>query len=162
MKKLEDAPAERNSERTKAQRRDFAMGLLDNAQRYNSFTNYIGEAGINVWTKRTRGRARQGDRAVRIVQERRGQNLTMTFAVIVMNGLVHHELHLVGMTAERFSQLLHFTSPQCNPGQEVSFIFDNARAHGRAADANLPAKFEIQYLPPSSPFLNICEKAFAL
>ncbi|GFS09061.1 transposase [Elysia marginata] len=87
-----------------------------------SFTNYIGEAGINLWTKRTRGRARRSDRAVRIVQERRGQNLTITFAVNVMNGLVHHELHLGGMTAERFSQLLHDTSPQCNPRQEMTML----------------------------------------
>ncbi|GFO48713.1 replication protein a 70 kda DNA-binding subunit [Plakobranchus ocellatus] len=160
MKKLEDVPAERNSERTKAQRRDFATWLLQNAQRYNFI--YIDEAGINIWTKRTRGRARQGDRAVRIVQGRRGQNLTMTFAVNVLNGLVYHELHQGGMTAERFNQFLLETSLQCNPGQEVCFIFDNARAHGRAAEANLPSQFEIQYLPPYSPFLNICENAFAL
>ncbi|GFO13938.1 Tc1 transposase-like protein [Plakobranchus ocellatus] len=160
MKKLEDVPAERNSERTKAQRRDFATWLLQNAQRYNFI--YIDEAGINIWTKRTRGRARRGDRAVRIVQGRRGQNLTMTFAINVLNGLVYHELHQGGMTVERFNQFLLETSLQCNPGQEVCFIFDNARAHGRAAEANLPAQFEIQYLPFYSPFLNICENAFAL
>ncbi|GFR68304.1 integrase core domain [Elysia marginata] len=88
----------------------------------------------------------------------------MTFAVNVMNGLVHHELHQGGMTAERFNQFFHDTSLQCNPGQEVCFIFDNARAHGCAAETHLPAEFEMQYLPvpPSSPFLNIWENAFAL
>ncbi|GFR70623.1 insertion element IS630 uncharacterized 39 kDa protein [Elysia marginata] len=78
------------------------------------------------------------------------------------NGLVHHELHRGGMTAERFNQFLHDTSLQCNPGQEVCFIFDNARLHGRAAEAHFPTQFEMQYVPPSSPFLNICENAFAL
>ena len=77
MKEL-DAPAERNSERTKSQRRDFTTCLLgivlQNAQRLNFI--YIDEAGINLWTKR--GRARRGDRAVRVVQGRRGPNLTMT------------------------------------------------------------------------------------
>ncbi|GFO17414.1 transposon tf2-6 polyprotein [Plakobranchus ocellatus] len=86
----------------------------------------------------------------------------MTFAVNALNGLVYHELHQGGMTSERFNQFLLETSLQCNPGQEVCFIFDNARAHGRAAEANLPAQFEIQYLPPYSPFLIICENAFAL
>ncbi|GFR92069.1 insertion element IS630 uncharacterized 39 kDa protein [Elysia marginata] len=118
----------------------------DKTRTFQAYTQ--GEAGINVWTKRTRGWARRGDRAVRMVQERRGQNLTMTFAVNVMNGLVHHDLHLGEMTVERFNQFLHNTSLQCNPGQEICFIFDNARAHGRAAEANLPAEFEMQYLPP--------------
>ncbi|GFS14053.1 DDE superfamily endonuclease [Elysia marginata] len=156
MKKLEDAPAERNSERTKAQRLDFATWLLQNAQRYNFI--YIDEAG----TIRTRARARRGGRAVRIVQGRRGQNLTMTFVVNMMNGLVNLELHRGGKTAERFNQFLHDTSLQCNPGQEVCFLFDNARAHSRVVEANLPAEFEMQYLPPYSLFPNICENAFAL
>ncbi|GFR89156.1 DDE superfamily endonuclease [Elysia marginata] len=156
MKKLEDAPTEKNSERKKAQQRDFATWLLQKAQRYNFI--YIDEAGII----RTRGRARRGDRALRIVPGRRRQNLTMTFAANVMNGLFHHKLHQGGMIAERFNQFLHDTSLQCNPGQEVCFIFDNARAHGRTAEANLPAEFEIQYLPPYLPLLNICENAFAL
>ncbi|GFS25603.1 insertion element IS630 uncharacterized 39 kDa protein [Elysia marginata] len=156
MKKLEDAPAERNSETTKAQRLDFATWLLQNAQRYNFI--YTDEAG----TIRTRARARRGDRAVRIVQVRRGQNLTMTFVVNMMNGLVNHELPRGGMTAGRFNQFLHDTSLQCNPGQEVCFIFNNARAYGRVVEANLPAQFEMQHLPPYSFVPNICENAFAL
>ena len=36
------------------------------------------------------------------------------------------------------------------------------RAHVRAALADLPHGFRIQYPPPYSPFLNICENAFAL
>ena len=83
-----------------------------------------------LWTKRTPGRARRRDRAVRVVQGRRGPNLTMTFAFNVTNGLVHHQLHQGGMTAERFNQFLEdvHLSLRFNPGQEVCFIFDNARA----------------------------------
>ena len=62
MNKLEDAPTERNSERTNTQRRDFTTWLLQNAQRFNFI--HVDKAGINLWTKRTRGRARRGDRAV--------------------------------------------------------------------------------------------------
>ena len=160
MKKLEGAPAERNSERTKTQHRDFTTWLLQNAQRF--YFIYIDEAGINLWTKRTRGRARREDLAARVVQGRRGPNLTMIFAVNVTNGLVHHQLHQGGMTAERFNQFLEDISLRCNPEQEVCFIFDKARAHVRAALADLPHGFQIQYLPPYSLFLNICENAFAL
>ncbi|GFN74868.1 Dde superfamily endonuclease [Plakobranchus ocellatus] len=72
---------------------------------------FIDEAGINIWTKRTRGRAVRGRRAVRVVQGRRGPNLTMTFA---------------------------------------------------AVNLPLPQNFSVRYLPPYSPFLNICENAIAL
>ena len=153
MKKLEDAPAESNSERIKTQPRVFTTWLLQNAQRFHFI--YIDEAGINLCTKRTRGRARRGDCAVRVVQGRREPNLTMTFAVNVTNGLVHHQLHQGGMIAERFNQFLEDVSLRCNPWQEVCFIFDNARVHVRAALADLPHGFQIQYLPPYSPFLNI-------
>ena len=120
MKKLEDAPAERNSERTKPQHRGLTTWLLQNAQRFNFI--YIDEAGKNLWRKRTQDRAHRGDRDVRVVQGRRGPNLTMTFAVHVTNGLVHHQLHQGGMAAERFNQFLEDVSLRCNPGQEVCFI----------------------------------------
>ncbi|GFS09931.1 TC1 transposase-like protein [Elysia marginata] len=121
------------------------------------------EAAINKWTKRTRGRARQGDRAVRIVHGRRGPNLTLTFAVNVMNGLVHDELHQGGMTAERLNQFLHDTSLQCNPGQEVCFTLADMVVLLKLIICQLNLKCSTyQLLPPYSPFLNICENAFAL
>ena len=53
-KKLEDAPAERNSDRTKQQRHAFATWLMHEVQETEFI--FIDEAGINIWTKRTRGR----------------------------------------------------------------------------------------------------------
>ena len=126
MKKLQDVPAERNSEKTKTERRDFTTWLLQNAQRFNLI--HIGEAGINLLTKRTRGRACREDVATRVVKGRLGQNLTMTIAVNVTNALVLHILHRDGMTAERVNQFLEGVSLRCNLGQMVCFIFDNARA----------------------------------
>jgi len=161
MKKLEDAPAERNSDATKATRHQYAGWLMENIQRYEFV--FVDEAGINLWTKRTRGRARRGQRAVRVVQGRRGPNLTMTFAVSAESGLVHHELQEGGMTAERFNIFLNNVANRYhNVPHELCFVFDNARAHGRALNANLPLGCEVQYLPPYSPFLNICENAFSI
>ena len=90
MKKLEDAVAERNSDRTKTMRMDFAVWMMNTG--VNQELIYIDEAGFNLWTKRTRGRARRGQRAVRVVTGRRGPSLTMTFAVSNRRGLVHHDL----------------------------------------------------------------------
>ncbi|GFN78324.1 cub and sushi domain-containing protein 1 [Plakobranchus ocellatus] len=83
-KKLEDAPAERNSDRAKQQRHAYATWLMHEVQETEFI--FIDEAGINIWTKRTRGRAVRGRRAVRVVQGRRGPNLTMTFAVSNVGG----------------------------------------------------------------------------
>ncbi|GFN81978.1 Tc1 transposase-like protein [Plakobranchus ocellatus] len=89
-KKLEDASAERNLDRTKQQRHAYATWLMHEVQETESI--FMDEAGINIWTKRTRGRAVRGRRAVCVVQGRRGANLTMTFAVSNVGGLIYHEL----------------------------------------------------------------------
>ena len=94
-KKLEDAPAERNWDRSK-QRHALATWLMHEVQETEFI--FIDEAGINIWTKRTRGRAVRGRRAVRVVQGRRGPNLTMTFAVSNVGSLIYHELTEGGMT----------------------------------------------------------------
>ena len=160
MKKLEDAPAERNSDATKEQRFEYCQWLMGNIQRFDLI--FVDEAGINLWLKRTRGRARRGERAVRVAQGRRGHNLTMTFAVSARAGLIHHDLFQGGMTAERFNGFLNHVSEIYQPEMEVCFVFDNARAHMQARNLELPKGFNMKYLPPYSPFLNICENAFSI
>ena len=54
MKKLEDAPAERNSDATKEQRFEYCQWLKGDIQRFDLI--FVDEAGINLWLKRTRGR----------------------------------------------------------------------------------------------------------
>ena len=93
---------------------------------------------------------------------RRGHNLTMTFAVSARAGLIHHDLFQGGMTAERFNGFLNHVSEIYQPEMEVCFVFDNARAHMQARNLELPEGFNIKYLPPYSPFLNICENAFSI
>ena len=119
---------------------------------------FVDEAGVNLWLKRTRGRARRGERAVRVVQGRCGHNLTMTFAVSARAGLIHHDL----FQAEWFNGFLNHVSEIYQPEMEVCFVFDNARAHMQARNLELPEGFNIKYLPPYSPFLNIFENAFSI
>ena len=102
--------------------------------------------------KRTKGRARRGERAVRVVQGRRGHNLTMTFAVSARAGLSDHDLFQGGMAAERFNGFLNHVSEIYQPEMDVSFVFDNARAQMQARNLELPEGFNIKYLPPYSPF----------
>lgn len=71
MKKMEDATQERNSESTKNSRKEYAEWLLNIGLQHEMI--FIDEAGINLWTRRTRGRAPRGQRAVRVVNGRRGK-----------------------------------------------------------------------------------------
>ena len=111
--------------------------------------------------KRTRGRAVRGTRAVRVVQGRRGTNFTMKFAVSNISGLVHHELSEGGMTGERFVHFLQTVYTNHRANAAVSIV-DNAAAHRPAANVQLPDDYGLCFLPPYSPFLNICENAFAI
>lgn len=160
LKKLEDAPHERNSDATKEAREQFARWMMEVG--VNCQLVFIDEAGANLWMRRTRGRAVRGERAVRVVGGRRARNLTMTFAVSHTRGLIFHDLQEGGMTANKFNdfliQLIH-RLPVNN--ERVILIFDNAPAHRRAMNLQLPNNIEVRYLPVYSPFLNIVENCFS-
>ena len=104
MKKLKDVPQWRNAINVKNGRLDFAQWKKQDGVQMEMI--FIDEAGINLWCKRTRGRAKQRERAVRVVGDVRGQNLTMTFAVSATNGIVHYDLFQGGMYGHRFCRFL--------------------------------------------------------
>ena len=65
MKKLEDIPIDRNRIDVKNDRREYARWLTTEALNENLI--YVDECGFNLFTQRTRRRARIGQRAVRQV-----------------------------------------------------------------------------------------------
>lgn len=162
MKKIEDSPAERNSEATKTARRNYAAWLM-HVQAETELV-FIDEAGINLWVRRTRGRAPRGQRAIRVVNGRRGQNLTIVFAISNRRGLLRHNLFEGGMKSERFIQFLETVSA-ANPQHRLTMIFDNAPAHRRALGDQGPRfadrPHNLRNLPPYSPFLNLVEQAIS-
>lgn len=160
LKKLEDAPPERNSQAVKNQRFEFAEWLMRNGIQCHLV--FIDEAGINLWCKRTRGRAPRGQQAVRVVNGRRGGQLTVTFAISSTRGLINHNIRDRGMTNEHFCNFLEETAQNLPVNDEQTvFIFDNAPAHRRAENASLPGNCSVRWLPPYSPFLNIVENCFS-
>ncbi len=104
VKKLEDAPQRRNDMAVKTARLNFAQWIMQDGVQMEMI--FIDEAGINLWCKRTRGRARRGERAVRVVGGVRGQNVTMTFAINATNGVIHYDLREGGMNGDRFCRFL--------------------------------------------------------
>ena len=91
VKKLEDARVERNSQVTKEERRQYATWLVV-AEGVNKNFVYLNECGFNLHTRRTRGRALVGQRAVRQVNSCRGKSLNLLMAISPAFGLLHHEI----------------------------------------------------------------------
>ena len=159
LKKLEDAPAERNAERTKELRRDFANWLLNDGIQRNEPV-YVDETGINLYCARTRGRAPAGQLAVRVVNGRRGRNITLCLAVSNIRGLSYHQMLEGEMDAETFQQFIRHVSTIV--AEDAAFIFDNASAHRRSNERSqeiLNGAQIIRMLPSYSLMLNIVENA---
>ena len=114
--------------------------------------------------RRTRGRAPVGQRAIRVVDGRRGKNITIIFAISNQRGLLKYDLIEGGMTGNRFVQFLQSLSDE-NNNESLVMIFDNAPAHRKALGENGPnfqdRNHEVANLPPYSPFLNPVEHAIS-
>jgi len=158
MKKLEAAPFDRNREDIKEDRRLYATWFLE-VVNPNPRVIFIDEAGFNVWTQRTRGRARVGERAVRTVNGQRGENLTLVLAVSPQNGVEHHSFHIGGTTSAKFQEFLFALEEKIGQDNPCVLIMDNAPCH-RAARANSPDHV-VRYLPAYSPMLTPIENAFS-
>lgn len=159
LKKIENIPAERNSDPLKEVRKEHAQWLFDVGDHRELI--YVDESGYNLWISRTRARAPRGQRAVRIVGGRTGPNFTLTIAVSNLRGLVYTSTKEGGSNIAYFNNFLHEAS-QAAGSQPVTFIFDNAPCHRRASEAQLRLEHDIKFLPPYSPFLNIAENAFSV
>lgn len=149
-------PAERNRPDVLERRREYAAWFLEEA--VENQVLFVDECGFNIWTSRSHGRARRGDRAYRQVFGQKGPNITITLAVSPIFGLLHHSIAVGGMNHDRFAQFLHDCAANLN--EEVThIIYDGAPAH---RNAEPPADhINLRMLPPYSPFLNIVEQAIS-
>lgn len=161
MKKLEAAPVQRNTTGTKEMRRQFAEWLMNDGVNRDELI-FVDETGFHLHCVRTRGRAHKGERAVRIVNGRRGGNFTLCLAISNTRGLIFHTLSDRGMTAGKFVEFLEAVSTRSTA--DCVILFDNAAAHRRALTnegPHLQPQQAVKALPPYSPMLNIVENAIS-
>ena len=150
-------PADRNRSDVIQKRLDYANWFMGHTVVNHSVL--IDECGYNIWTARTHGRARRGERAYRQVCGQQGRNVTVKMAISPTNCLVFHSACIGGMNAQRFDDFLAQTTQNFDPDQHVIFIYDGAPAHNNPA---IPGpNTELKKLPPYSPFLNIVEQAIS-
>jgi len=112
---------------------------------------FIDECGYNVWTAKSHGRARIGERAYRQVLGQHGRNVTITMAVSPTANFVHYTAQVGGINAQLFNDFLGQAQRQLNP--------DGALAHHNAV--NPAANTELKMLPACSPFPNRVEQAIS-
>ena len=140
-------PADRNRRGVMQKRVDYANWLMRHAVVNHSI--FVDECGYNMWTARSHGRARLGERAYRQVCGQRGRNVTVALAISPTNGLVFQSAFLGGMTGQRFNDFLTQARLNLDPNEHVIFIYDGAPAHNNPA---IPGpNSELKKLPPYSP-----------
>ena len=137
-------------------RRIYSQWYMENAVQRTCI--YIDETSFNLWTRRTRGRAIQGQRAVRQVLGSRGPNLNLVMAISPGTGVVYHELARGTMTSLKFQHFLDNLEVILEE-QNAILIMDNAPVHNNAAIGGLN---EVKKLPPYSPMLNPIENPFSV
>lgn len=152
LKQLRNCPQQRNSEVVKIARRDYMLWWSEEAE--HDTLVYVDEMGFNLWTSRTQGRARLGERAVRQIARQRGQNVTVTLAVSPLHGLVYNSIKRGGQTTESFAGFLSELT-ELLEGERITIILDNAPAHAQPTGLN--EGHLLKFLPQYSPFLNIAE-----
>ena len=90
LKLAHTVPADRNRADVIQRRNEYAHWFLEEANL--NHTVFIDECGFNIWTSRSQGRSRQGDRAYRQVCGQKGRNITICLAISPVFGLIYHKI----------------------------------------------------------------------
>ena len=120
-------PADRNRPNVINKRVDYATWSMNHAVMRHCVL--VDGCGHNVWTARSHGRARQGERAYRQVCGQRGRNLTVRMVVSPINGHAFSSAAFGGMNAALFDNFLAQAWGTLDPDGEVIFVYDGAPAH---------------------------------
>ncbi|KAG7169799.1 putative DDE superfamily endonuclease domain-containing protein 24 [Homarus americanus] len=157
LKMSRDCPTERNSPAVKEARHAYATWML--ATGLQQQLVYIDETGFNLWTKRTYGRARRGERVNRAVGGQLGRNTTVIAAIAEHCGILYHEIHYGSVTKEVFSDFIASLAAIIGDARSI-LVPDNAPIHNGIAAVYPELNFK--FLPPYSPCLNPIENCFSV
>lgn len=156
-----DVPFRRNTTETKLRRQQYAQWLT--GLNVNHKLIYIDETGFNVYQRRSQGRAPVGER-VRRNNGVRGRNINVIVAISADFGVIRYSTSQETLNHDRYqdfiNELVRTAAPMFAEQDQVHIIHDGARPHLHTiVEAEFAAQFDVQTLPPYSPFLNPVEQA---
>lgn len=153
----------RNDINVKKERKEYCEWFLQNQQRTFLF---IDECGYNLNTIRRQARSKSGQKAVAVVAQNKGTNMSVCACVNKDLGLVYYSNQEHAMNSEDFMVFLsnlYYTIKDLNL-PNVTLIMDNCRIHVEDIVDNVCslAGWEYCFLPPYSPMCNIIEESYAI
>ena len=158
-KEVQQWNQERNSDKTKEMRAEYAQWFMHNQDK--SFV-FIDEFGFNLNTIRRFGRGKSGARVPVNVARNKGTNVSVMMAVCEEHGLLLARDREGSMTAEDFEVFLSILCDAIRDHgmRNVIIVYDNCSIH-REDIANQMAWYgdwDYTNLPPYSPMLNPIEE----
>lgn len=156
-----DVPHRRNTDATKETRFDYVTWLT--TLTVNDSLIYVDECAINLFTRRTQGRAPIGQPVRQRVTGARMANVNLIMAINADLGLVHYDLRQQTINHTRYQEfinnLINVEAASRFQGT-VHIVQDGARPHlNTEVPPQHAPRFQIRTLPPYSPFLNPVEQA---
>lgn len=156
-----DVPFRRNTSVTKEVRYAYASWLTSVNVQDNII--YIDECGINLFTRRTQGRAPVGQRVRQRIAGARMANINLIMAINADLGLVHYDLRQQTVDHARYQEFVdHLINVEASNRLDgaVHIVHDGARPH---LNTTVPHEHQHRFFmhtqPPYSPFFNPVEQA---
>lgn len=127
---------------------------------------YVDETNFTLMTRRSKGRALSGERAVQTTIINACQKFNVIAAVSQNYGWVYHEIETGTVNHIRFEsyiQNLIVFLKNNHPNQQHIIIMDNAKIHQKQSLYEIFNREHVSllFLPPYSPFLNPIERCFS-
>ena len=95
-----------------------------------------------MWIARTQGRSVVGQRAVRVTNNQKGQQLMLTLFVHKVWGLIYHTIHFGSITKEIYQYTLsEINEVLGNTAYDTILLMDNARVHNDCNNFNFDVKY---------------------
>ena len=116
-------------------------------------------ASICSWPEHVDEHVFVGQRAVRVVDARKGPNFTCIIATFNMRGIIHCEFQAGGTCMDHFNNFL--TRPaKLAENVAATFVLDKAPCHHRARNVDI-GNNGVRFLPAYRSMLNIAENAWS-
>ncbi|POM71723.1 Hypothetical protein PHPALM_11668 [Phytophthora palmivora] len=164
-------PTTCNNETNKEKRKQFAEALVEH-HRLGNLVIYFNESNYNLYTKRSRGRAKKGKRAIEKLPPTKRANLQIQCAVSSAFGVVAYRTRRGSIKMQDIADFVDELYAAVKDsdvfkhdftGKKIVVVFDNAPAHSQTETlVTTHDDLVLLRLGPYSPMRNPIENCFSV